>query len=181
MHWRRNLLIWRESWLFSEWKRKQFPETWGSFLLWITLIAHCSRYFHYTLWYHHMNDSSAPFVCTDFTWYYKQSSHPILKNSSFNKCIFVVFHTSVLDVHVFLMIKQMLLCVTSRQCVIVLECAQATKVSLLVSYVTSCASWTPSYDIRMFTADNLLKVRKYKGTISLTCKNYVKNVKKKTR
>ncbi|PVD28133.1 hypothetical protein C0Q70_10717 [Pomacea canaliculata] len=50
---------------------------------------------------------------------------------------------------------------TLQQCVIVLECAQATKVSLLVSYVTSCASWTPSYDIRMFTADNLLKITYY--------------------
>lgn len=45
-----------------------------------------------------------------------------------------------------------------RKCIIVVECQEATKVGLLVSYVTSSASWKPSYDIRMYTAEDMLKV-----------------------
>ena len=45
-----------------------------------------------------------------------------------------------------------------RTCIIVVECKEGSKVSLLVSYVTSSASWSPSYDIRMYTAEDMLKV-----------------------
>ena len=47
---------------------------------------------------------------------------------------------------------------SSRKCIIVVDCKEATKVSLLVSYVTSSASWKPSYDIRMYTVEDTLKV-----------------------
>ncbi|KAK7503061.1 hypothetical protein BaRGS_00005687 [Batillaria attramentaria] len=48
-----------------------------------------------------------------------------------------------------------------KQCIIVVECKAATKVTLLVSYVTSNASWIPSYDIRMYTAEDKLKITYY--------------------
>jgi hypothetical protein len=41
----------------------------------------------------------------------------------------------------------------------VVECKEACKVTLLVSYVTHNASWKPSYDIRMFTSEDMLKVK----------------------
>lgn len=48
-----------------------------------------------------------------------------------------------------------------KKCVIIVECKAATKVTLLVSYVTRNASWTPSYDIRMYTAEEKLKITYY--------------------
>lgn len=48
-----------------------------------------------------------------------------------------------------------------KKCTIVVECQSACKVTLLVSYVTSNASWKPSYDIRMFTAEDKLKITYY--------------------
>ncbi|XP_046560462.1 protein F37C4.5-like isoform X2 [Haliotis rubra] len=55
----------------------------------------------------------------------------------------------------------------SRECTIVLESEGGHKVSLLVSYVVSQASWTPSYDLRMFTAEGVLKIMYY-GQITQT-------------
>lgn len=48
-----------------------------------------------------------------------------------------------------------------RKCIIVVECKESCKVLLLVSYVTSNASWKPSYDIRMFSAEDMLKITYY--------------------
>ncbi|XP_067674172.1 protein F37C4.5-like isoform X2 [Haliotis asinina] len=55
----------------------------------------------------------------------------------------------------------------SRECTIVLESEGEHKVSLGVSYVVSQASWTPSYDLRMFTAEGVLKIMYY-GQITQT-------------
>ncbi|XP_059165449.1 protein F37C4.5-like [Physella acuta] len=49
----------------------------------------------------------------------------------------------------------------SRECVIVLEAEKETKVSLTVSYVVLAASWSPSYDLRMFTDEGNLKIFYY--------------------
>ncbi|XP_076467161.1 protein F37C4.5-like isoform X1 [Babylonia areolata] len=48
-----------------------------------------------------------------------------------------------------------------RKCIIVVDCKESCKVSLLVSYVTSSASWKPSYDIRMYSAEDMLKITYY--------------------
>ncbi|CAL1546814.1 unnamed protein product [Lymnaea stagnalis] len=49
----------------------------------------------------------------------------------------------------------------NRECVVVLEAEKETKVSLTVSYVVLGASWTPSYDLRMFTEKSVLKIFYY--------------------
>ncbi|XP_041355011.1 protein F37C4.5-like isoform X3 [Gigantopelta aegis] len=49
----------------------------------------------------------------------------------------------------------------SRECTIVLECEEKTKVLLTVSYVVTRAAWIPSYDIRMFTAEGTMKIFYY--------------------
>ncbi|KAK7107435.1 hypothetical protein V1264_015367 [Littorina saxatilis] len=48
-----------------------------------------------------------------------------------------------------------------KKCIIVVDCKEPSKVSLMVSYVTLSASWKPSYDIRMFTAEDNLKITYY--------------------
>ncbi|XP_067674170.1 protein F37C4.5-like isoform X2 [Haliotis asinina] len=55
----------------------------------------------------------------------------------------------------------------SRECTIVLESEGEHKVSLGVSYVVSQASWTPSYDLRLFTGEGVLKIMYY-GQITQT-------------
>ncbi|XP_064617062.1 protein F37C4.5-like isoform X2 [Liolophura sinensis] len=51
----------------------------------------------------------------------------------------------------------------SRQCSIMLESSEPdeAKITLLVSYVVSQASWTPKYDIRVFPEEKKLKVMYY--------------------
>ena len=47
----------------------------------------------------------------------------------------------------------------SRELLILLEAAEPVEVELYVSYVVSKAKWSPKYDIRVFSADNSMKVR----------------------
>ncbi|XP_050390373.2 protein F37C4.5 isoform X7 [Patella vulgata] len=49
----------------------------------------------------------------------------------------------------------------SRECTIVLDASSETPVELVVSYVVNDASWIPSYDIRMFTAEGVMKIMYY--------------------
>ncbi|XP_071113457.1 protein F37C4.5-like [Haliotis cracherodii] len=56
----------------------------------------------------------------------------------------------------------------SRECTIVLESEGEHKVSLLVSYVVLQAFWTPSYDLRMFTAEGVLKIMYYGQITQIT-------------
>ena len=49
---------------------------------------------------------------------------------------------------------------TLRQVSILLEAENQTEIKLILSYVVSNASWTPLYDLRAFTKDNTLQVRK---------------------
>ncbi|XP_067674169.1 protein F37C4.5-like isoform X1 [Haliotis asinina] len=58
-------------------------------------------------------------------------------------------------------------CYFFRECTIVLESEGEHKVSLGVSYVVSQASWTPSYDLRLFTGEGVLKIMYY-GQITQT-------------
>ncbi|BFZ24969.1 hypothetical protein BsWGS_28009 [Bradybaena similaris] len=49
----------------------------------------------------------------------------------------------------------------NRECVVVLEAEKETTVQLTVSYVVWGASWTPFYDLRMFTDQGNLKIFYY--------------------
>ncbi|XP_048249176.1 protein F37C4.5-like isoform X2 [Haliotis rufescens] len=61
----------------------------------------------------------------------------------------------------------------SRECTIVLESEGEHKVSLLVSYVVLQASWTPSYDLRMFTAEGVLKIMYYGQITQITGEDWM--------
>ena len=50
-------------------------------------------------------------------------------------------------------------CHTVRRCVCIsLEAADDTNVELALSYVVSSASWSPQYDLRVFSNDKTMKV-----------------------
>ena len=53
----------------------------------------------------------------------------------------------------------MLICHTMCRCVCIsLEAADDTDVELALSYVVSGASWSPQYDLRVFSNDKTMKV-----------------------
>ncbi|GFN95711.1 protein f37c4.5 [Plakobranchus ocellatus] len=52
-----------------------------------------------------------------------------------------------------------------KECVLVLEAAEETKMTLSISYIVHNASWTSSYDLRMDTEQGILKIFYY-GRIS---------------
>ncbi|ESP04072.1 hypothetical protein LOTGIDRAFT_230318 [Lottia gigantea] len=49
----------------------------------------------------------------------------------------------------------------SRECTIVIDAKTEVPVELDVSYVVTDASWVPSYDIRMFTSEGVMKIMYY--------------------
>ena len=53
----------------------------------------------------------------------------------------------------------MLMCYNVCRCVCIsLEAANDTDVELALSYVVSSASWSPQYDLRVFSNDKTMKV-----------------------
>ncbi|GFS09472.1 protein F37C4.5 [Elysia marginata] len=54
-----------------------------------------------------------------------------------------------------------------KECIIVLDAEGETELSLSISYIVYKASWNPSYDLRMFTDEGILKIY-YFGIIKQT-------------
>ena len=48
--------------------------------------------------------------------------------------------------------------VLCRSVKVTLETSQETDVRLIISYIVTNASWSPAYDVRVFTKDKTMKV-----------------------